>query len=336
MSILFQWSVDHLFIWPFLLVALLIIGNVAAWWGRTVRTHVIMPLRLTNDPYVARRYNTAKLSKRLVLWSFVTWATLAETGVFILLIVTRGVVEPEIVESGNRTLAEVAVVIISIVISSGVTLLFLRWIWDQPIRLFCPWCNKYVPGDLPWICGQCHSENDPSTVTFVWEVAGNSFLHKCKTCKTNPVAFLCPHCQDVFILDGRWHEADKAEARRLAASAIQDPPPPPESNEEKRERYSDAVENLEHRITITELETRLAQRTAELDVLRTPRIEKAAPTAREKLRQTYDRHHDELLAVHEIAKEARAKAEEKFHDDPEMLEMEDAVIQQFVEKHGMG
>ena len=50
----------------------------------------------------------------------------------------------------------------------------------------------------------------------------------------------------------------------------------------------------------------------------------------ERLQQIYDRQQEESLAVHDVPREARAKAKQKNQNDLEMLEMENAAPQQCV------
>jgi hypothetical protein len=340
MSILFQWwDVHSVAAWGVLCGGVLATIIAVAWYVHVFKMHIVEPLRSTHDPVTASRRNQAKISKRLLLWIFFTWVTISAIGGFMLWCFVRQSVEPLITQDEYRPLVPLGAFMIVGLPVEFMLLMVLGWFWRRPVRLFCPSCGKYVPGNLPWFCGRCNSENrapkhDDGLLASSRHVR-HSFLHKCKACGAKPVAFHCQHCTEAFVLDRTWMDADKREVERLAAYMIQGAPPQPESREKVKERQVLHVENLEHRITVAELETRLAQRKKELDTLRTCREEKPIPTTRERLQQTFDRQHEEFLAVHELARVAQARAEEKYRDDPEMLEMENAVIQQFVEKHAM-
>lgn len=71
-------------------------------------------------------------------------------------------------------------------------LIFTLGIRRKPFRLFCEHCGKFIPSDMQWKCGVCDYEN---LQTYL-----NSFLNKCKNCKTPPKSFLCPHCNGMMFL----------------------------------------------------------------------------------------------------------------------------------------
>src|SRR6266699_1535782 len=55
----------------------------------------------------------------------------------------------------------------------------------KPVRLFCLHCGGYIAGDMKWRCGYCNTEN---TATRYY-----SFLNKCRNCKGQPKAVVCPN-----------------------------------------------------------------------------------------------------------------------------------------------
>src|ERR1017187_1359788 len=65
----------------------------------------------------------------------------------------------------------------------------------RPPKLFCPGCDKFISGEFGWICGYCDTTNNNSR-------NAPPFLRACKTCKREPKAYVCPHCEQLNFLDG--------------------------------------------------------------------------------------------------------------------------------------
>jgi hypothetical protein len=298
----------------------------------------IKPMRSTTVPIEARRKAHTKLSASVIIafvgTSMLLPVTVGATTAYFVHEWAKHAVKPEIMPAEDVAEMASGLAVIGAFVSVVVT---MAWYWRRPVRLFCPECGKYLPSDLPWICGRCNSENRPTSISTgilsSWRAVRYSYLYKCKRCGEGPVSYECHHCEHVFVIDERWEQAETAEVRRLAAYKLTGAPLGPESPERIRERHALQRERLEQNITIAELETKFAARKRELEQVQ--KSEKPLLTVHEKLEMSFQKDREESMAVHDIAREARAKANQKYAGDPEMLEMENAVIEQFVNRHGL-
>lgn len=213
----------------------------------------------------------------------------------------------------------------------------VRYYNARPVRFFCPTCGAYQPSTTPWICGRCRHENK-SLVRF-------SYLRECEDCREAPETFNCHRCNEFICLNkgptnGRpqVHSLDLA-ARRAPRQESAEIPREQVVKQQRSER-----EDIEHKISMAELTARLAERLKQLKKVLNVEDPKPStdsetkviePTARERREKELQRHRDEQLSVHEVAREAREEAKKKYADDPDLLEQHLAVIQEFVEQNAL-
>jgi hypothetical protein len=86
----------------------------------------------------------------------------------------------------------------------GAILIFMwlcRFRLNRPLKALCPSCGKYLPSNLPWICGCCTTRNE-----------SNSFLNVCVNCREAPTAYQCHHeeCEEIIYLDRSYSAANCA------------------------------------------------------------------------------------------------------------------------------
>ena len=187
----------------------------------------------------------------------------------------------------------------------------------RPLRLFCDECSKYVPSNMEWRCGYCGHDNIATRIY--------SFLNKCKNCKREPKAYVCPHCGVTIFLD-------RDMVGSHPASKISAPVPPalPVSRDEirlrRREDRDDAAEQLNHEIVIAKLNGELAKVKSEM----TP----ASPL--DKLEVSFANRKMVTIGVYQIAQREYALNAVLYKDNPSLREQADAVVKQWVEDHTPG
>jgi len=346
MDTVVMWRTNH----PNLSLAAIVVGAAVVffmtmWYVWTAQQTILDPLRSTHSPLRARDKNKRKLSFQFFLWCFFTWLALSLASTSGLWYLNRAWILQSFPTPEARPWEALVIIFVGIpaIVFGLVTFFLVRWSWIRPVRLFCPHCGKYIPSNTPWTCGRCNSENHPELPTFDLFFTGRSccsrsYLNACKECDAEPLAFRCYHCQQMIVLKGIAGKISAEELERHCAQKPQTTAPPPvvvaESQDTVRQRRVIEKEDLEHRITVAELETSLAQRVAALTAVRT-RDEKRELSAKERLEQSFIKQREETLAVHDVAQKARSKAKQKYAKDPEMLELENAVIEDFVNKHGL-
>jgi hypothetical protein len=192
--------------------------------------------------------------------------------------------------------------------------LFLGFVL-KPLRLFCESCDTCVPSNMVWCCAYCGAEN---TKTRLY-----SFLNKCEHCKRSPKSYACPQCASINYLDedsdGTMPARSTAKPSEIPTQTVEEELSPEEmKHREHEEKKADIAREME----LLGLNAKLVQMKESL----------AAPkTARERLERSFEEHEAHAMAIHAIAKEQRDKNAERYKDDPEMLEMANESLNNWVE-----
>ena len=184
----------------------------------------------------------------------------------------------------------------------------------KPLRLFCEYCDKYIPSDMPWRCSHCDHANDRTKIY--------SFLNKCRECKRVPKSYACPHCSNVNFLD------KDSNPSHPARSTMERPPVETSAEEvrlQKKNEHNDRKEEIEREIEITRLNASLVELKA------STQFQKAKST-REKLEESFSEHDAHVMGAQMIADEQRVKNAEKYKDDSNGLGMANESIAMWLEK----
>lgn len=185
----------------------------------------------------------------------------------------------------------------------------------KPLRLFCDSCDSLVPSDMAWRCPHCQNQN---TKTRLY-----SFLTKCEHCKRSPKSFACPHCASINFLD---EDMDGTKPAKSAGKVSVAAPPTDEKEmspeEQRRTEHEEKKAAIAREMELLELTAKL---TRMKEALATPK------SARERLEKSFSEHEASSMAIHAIAKEQREKNAEKYKDDPDMLEMANESLANWVE-----
>ncbi|MCI0560623.1 MAG: hypothetical protein MN733_19220, partial [Nitrososphaera sp.] len=179
--------------------------------------------------------------------------------------------------------------------------LFFFVLRKRAIRMRCPNCHKHLATNAPWICGDCRKRND--------RVDDYPFLNRCEHCGVAPRAYQCHHraCRKLIFLT-------EDESEQNYAHCVE-PVEPPAKDESKEEVLAEEREKrkLNHELVMTELTAKLdeVKRKADFSKKRNPY---------EKVEEDFERHHAQMMAVHEIARDRKRANVEKYKEDAELLE----------------
>lgn len=184
----------------------------------------------------------------------------------------------------------------------------------RPLRIGCDHCGRVVLSDIWWRCERCDGENDSTRIY--------SFLNRCRTCRQPPDAYECPHCAGINCLDE--DERISAVARTRPRPKVVPPPPKEDPLTAKRRIHREQREDLLREIELTRLN-------AELAALKTMTEPPTKKDVRALLEESAADHDVRMMAVHAIAREQRAKNAVKYKDDPELLQMADESVQDWLE-----
>jgi len=213
----------------------------------------------------------------------------------------------------------------------------------QPISLTCPHCGEAVLSSMEWTCGYCRFDNKRTALY--------SFLYKCQKCDREAKSFLCPHCSKVCFLDG---DNDRANpARRCArtkpkkATPVPEVAPAPLPNlpvpippEPKMEHYFEPKEDprVERKRAHEDRKERLfqeieiAELTARLEAIRSPRAEKEEDAMKSRLEKELNEYVGRLIGGYVTAREFKNKIAERYKDDPEILHKANDVVAKWLEE----
>lgn len=149
-----------------------------------------------------------------------------------------------------------------------------------------------------------------------------SFLYRCENCKKAPNSYECPKCREPIFLnrqnDGR-HPAIIQLIEELEPDAIL---------EERRKAHQEQKEGLEHEIEITALSKQLAQ------LKLSPEFRKEV-SAKEKIEKDFSEYDSEMMGVRMLERSLRLKYAVEFRGDPDLLDMKNEVMDEFVSKFGL-
>jgi hypothetical protein len=187
----------------------------------------------------------------------------------------------------------------------------------KPIQLSCEHCGKLTASDMEWVCGFCDVENHRTKLY--------SFLFKCEQCKQPPKCLQCPHCKTVMFFG-------KSRDTRHTARKTQSPTSPEteEQIQAKRARErEDSKAQVEHEITLTRLNAELTKLKKSIEDTMESGKKK---TPHESLEESFTEHDAQVMAAYKIAKREKEANQKKYADDPELLEMANESIQDWLEK----
>lgn len=284
--------------------------------------YFVDPLRPTSNPIIARM-----LAWRKQIYISCALMVVGEIGilmfslVLLLLYAVLKRVDFATHDFTNEFVVVVSSNILSIIIIGGMWFFFQM----QPVRLFCFACGGYIPSAISWICGRCHHENH--RVVF-------PFLTKCENCAFPPDGIRCDRCGTILWMVEMTPEEQAAYPTDLIATKFS-PTETPASTRTVQEQRVIEKQELEHRITIADLEAKLLEKMQRLEILSSKHDKPVERSARVRLSETLSRERENRLAVYEIAETARGEAQETYKSKPDILEMELAVIDDFVQKHGL-
>lgn len=182
----------------------------------------------------------------------------------------------------------------------------------RPLRLFCDYCDRYIPSDIEWTCGYCAHTNVGTRIY--------SFLNKCKECKRSPKSYVCPHCGKLVYLD-----TDEDGSHPASKTSV---PIPPETREQirlrRREAHEDTAEQLNQGIVIAKLNSELARWQA--------KIEASKPKSRvDQLEREFANRKATTMGVYEIADREYALNASLYKNNPNRKEQADAVVRVWLE-----
>jgi hypothetical protein len=283
------------------------------------------PLQPTKNPWTARRLHQLKRSLQIKLFIIASWLlSTALLSDVVMIAINAWLPAASTMDWWLK--AEMAAIPSGAILFLVFLPMYVYYAW-QPVRLFCPHCGMYTPSTTPWVCGPCERKN-LSTGKY-------SFLGVCNNCRSAPDAFWCHRCDGTFFFRTLNEEERAKFPDFMAAYAVSAPPrTSPTRDQLAAERRAKEEEVMKHEITMTDLEAMLAEKKKLLDILhgRNQPVEKSA---KERAQATYERDRDNHLAVDEVAADAMKRAEDKYANDPVLLAKEKAVIEAFIEQHGL-
>jgi hypothetical protein len=197
--------------------------------------------------------------------------------------------------------------------------LFFHVLNNRTIEIECGNCKKLVEIRTPWTCGFCKRNNN-DTDEF-------PFVHRCVHCGAEPKAYQCHHkgCGKLIFLTKDELDANFAFClgKPLTDEKIPIETEDEETGEKEREKEK---RTLEHQIVIADLSAKLhaVKQKAEFVVKKAPG---------EKIEESFQNHHAETMAVHELSKKQRGINAEKYKDDPEMLKLANEALDDWVRSH---
>jgi hypothetical protein len=184
-------------------------------------------------------------------------------------------------------------------------LVFTLGLRRKPIRLFCEHCGKFIPSDMPWVCGYCDCQNERNNRF--------SFLHKCERCKRPPNSLTCPHCSEAIYFG---QNKDGLHPARGIAPVKIDGFEEIESAKKHEKRKTTYIRRIE-----------LARLDAEFTSLKKSLTPSKEESEHESLEKDFAKHDARTMAVHRILKREKESNAKRYADDDDMRKMADDSVQ---------
>ena len=180
--------------------------------------------------------------------------------------------------------------------------------------LFCPECEKCFSKNLVWRCAYCDSENDNEK---------HPITEKCGTCFRVPKSYCCHHCEQIIFLDSD-NDGSRPAINATVARKSRPHTPVPDLTKVKEQEHAERKIALMREIEITQL-------TAQLEALKASPIFKKEVAKKENIVERFSSFETHTMGVHMFAKQKREEYEERYKDDPDLLEQANESLQAFVE-----
>jgi hypothetical protein len=192
------------------------------------------------------------------------------------------------------------------------------WVFT-PVWVACEFCRKATPSDIVWKCGYCGEVND--------QTKSYSFLNECRKCETAPKSFYCTHCCEINCLDST---GDKSNPALKLGMSLPPPVPPPAipKQPEPQDPHTAELRELQKRQQLLTQQIAVARLKAELDKWKPARKK----SIRKRLEESIAEYQGQFLTAREIYEREKRANEEKYKDDPEMLEQANQVLEDWYER----
>ncbi len=220
---------------------------------------------------------------------------------------------------------------------AGFSILLAGIVWSislltRRIAIECPGCKKPISSDEPWLCPQpdCKKPANYKTMLF-------SFLGICQSCRKAPTAFSCYHyIKENVNCDGLIYLTRDKDYRWMAQSIM---------NLEKPEAAEDLdaeATKLSKKTTVERNKKNLYD--AEVERMRAEAQKKTVaeslnpknrpePKPREvRMREELNRRLAEGVEAHNIARDERARIALEFANDPNLREMNETIIDNWLDE----
>lgn len=194
--------------------------------------------------------------------------------------------------------------IVAIVISYYVVFYILD---TRAIKIQCPHCGKILKTNTPWVCGFCGVKNQNANEF--------PFVHRCEHCGAEQKAYKCHHgCTEPILLTD---DADGSMPAYCAVAPVVDKAP----EEAAREAVKRQIEKniLADEIEITKLTAELNERKNRLDL-----------TKKKSIEEDFNSFRDPRLGAKEFAERKKAENAEKYKNNKDILDRENAIVDEWL------
>jgi len=208
---------------------------------------------------------------------------------------------------------------ILILIAVVAWIIYVRVIRDRVIWIQCDSCKRDIPTNTPWVCGLCTKVHTNATLF--------PFVGVCSSCGHEPNAYQCHHedCGELIFLS-----RDKVKIG-YATSLYKHLHQTPARIEDDKDE--DEVAKLDKDIQITQRKVKKAELDIELkgykDVLEPPKTR----TQKEAVEESFSNFEDRNMTGAEIVRRKKAEVAVKFKDNPQELERQNRLIDQWARDH---